>query len=112
MEGPMGQRGREGPMGPRGEPGPPGFGEKGDRGKRLVLHRECEPHPCFLLKVLLPPSFRSPLLSIYLRPALMRGCGLGCGLRSEAKNPAVLGIDKEHGHGESRSSLVGSAESG
>ena len=40
MEGPMGQRGREGPMGPRGEAGPPGFGEKGDRGKRLFLYQE------------------------------------------------------------------------
>lgn len=57
MEGPMGQRGREGPMGPRGEPGPPGFGEKGDRGKRLFL----------------PLSFHSPLLSTCLKPGSVAG---------------------------------------
>lgn len=57
MEGPMGQRGREGPMGPRGEPGPPGFGEKGDRGKRLLL----------------PPSFHLLLLSTHLKPGSVPG---------------------------------------
>lgn len=36
-EGPPGFRGRDGQPGARGEPGPPGAGEKGERGKLLLL---------------------------------------------------------------------------